>query len=359
MTNLFTTDILLIILTLFFGSLFVTYYLIPKIINVVNHKELMDSPNQRSSHIQLTPTFGGISFFVILVFTLFFVNIFDSLDISMNIVVALTILLFTGLKDDLVVISSTSKLLGQLAAVVIFLFQTTYYEIDLHGFLGIHEIQGFLGFFFTTFIMLSIINAFNLIDGIDGLAGSIAVIVLLFFGVIFYNIEHYFFTFICVALIGSLIAFLKFNLSDKKKIFMGDTGSLIIGFVVAIMAVNFLSLSSGNLNKLTILPQNSIMVIAAILVVPLFDTLRVIILRISNKKHPLQPDKNHIHHLLLDLGNSHKKSSVLIAVFSVIFSIVFLYLSTQINDFWILLSLFVGSFFIFYGLFFQIAAQRK
>lgn len=184
-----------------------TYYLIPKIIKVVNHKSLMDYPNERSSHKHLTPTFGGASFFVILVITLLLIQMLDLNNLSLNIIAGLTILLVTGLKDDLVVISPQAKLLGQFIAVCIFLFNTSFYEIDLHGLFGLYETGPYLGYIITVFIMLIIINAFNLIDGIDGLAASIGIIVLGMYSVIFYFLKEYYYILICASLIGSLLAF--------------------------------------------------------------------------------------------------------------------------------------------------------
>ena len=336
-----------------------TYLLIPKIINVVKYKSLMDAPNERSSHKHLTPTFGGASFFAILIITLLLIQMLDLNNLSLNIIAGLTILLFTGLKDDLVVISPQAKLLGQFIAVCIFLFNTSFYEINLHGFLGVYETGPYLGYIFTLFIMLSIINAFNLIDGIDGLAASIGIISLIIYAVIYFFLGEYYYILICASLIGSLMAFLRFNLSSKKKIFMGDTGSLIIGFIVSVMTIKFLSVDQISLRELSFIPQNSIFVACSILIFPLFDTIRIIMVRISKKKHPLLADKNHIHHVLLDHGNSHIKTSLLITTFSLLFSLLFIYLTTQISNVWLILGLFSISYLIFLALFFKLSINRK
>jgi len=336
-----------------------TYYLIPKIINVVKYRSLMDSPNERSSHKRLTPTFGGASFFAILIITLLLIQLLDVDSLSLNITAGLTILLFTGLKDDLVVISARAKFTGQCIAVVFFLFNTGFYEINLHGFLGIYETGPYLGYVFTSFIILSIINAFNLIDGVDGLAASIGIISLSMYAVIFYFLQEFYYILICASLIGSLLAFLRFNLSSKKKIFMGDTGSLIIGFIVSVMTIKFLSVDQGSLRELRFIPQNSIFVACSILIFPLFDTIRILMVRISKKKHPLLADKNHIHHVLLDHGNSHIKTSIIISSFSLLFSLLFIYLTTQITNIWLILGLFSVSYLIFLAIFFRLSINRK
>lgn len=359
MIQFFTTNLLYTVLSFFFGGLLLTYYLVPKIINVVNHKKLMDSPNQRSSHVKLTPTFGGISFFVILILSLLLLRSFDSGEYSLNIIAALTILLFTGLKDDLVVISNTSKLLGQIAAIVIFLLESNLYEFNFHGFIGIYELTPVIGYIITAFIMLSIINAFNLIDGIDGLAASIGVIALSFFFVVFYALGDAFFSVISITMVGSLLAFLRFNLSKDKKIFMGDTGSQIIGFVVAIMTMRFLNLDVQSFESLGFIQGNAFVIVASILVFPIFDMARILIFRTSKKKNPLKADKNHIHHILLNVGFTHKKSTLLISLTSIAFSAAFLIMSSLILNNWILLSLFIISFIVFYYLFFRLIKKMN
>ncbi len=336
-----------------------TTYIIPKIIKVVNYKDLMDLPNQRSSHAELTPTFGGISFFLILILTLVITQNFDKDNLSLNVVAGLTVLLFTGLKDDLVVISLRSKLLGQLLSVGIFLFNTNFYITNLNGFLGFYEIEMFFGIAVTTIIILSVINVFNLIDGIDGLAASIGVITISIYIVIYYLVNEYFFALIGISLIGSLVAFLRFNLSSSKKIFMGDTGSLIIGFIVAILTIKFLMLDTNDLNKLTFIPNNSVFVVASILIFPIFDTIRVLIVRLYKKKNLLLSDKNHTHHMLLKLGNSHIKASFLISVFSLIFSIFFIYLTTKIKNTWIIAGVYVFIFSLFFRFFLKSSFQES
>lgn len=342
------------------GSFLLTFYLVPKIINVVNHKELMDHPNARSSHEQLTPTFGGIAFYIVLVLVLLFLgkNVDDN-NIALNVIGGITILLFTGLKDDLVVISNISKLIGQISAVCVFLYMTDYAAIDFYGAFGLNEISGVLGFGFMLLLMLSIINSFNLIDGIDGLAASIGVITLCFFGAIFYLLEDIFFCVMAFGLVGALIAFLRFNFSTRKKIFMGDTGSLILGFIVSVMCVHFLNLSSGELEKILVKPQNGFFALLAIIVFPFFDMIRVFILRILNKKNPLLADNNHTHHILLSLGNSHTRSSLLIVLSSIVVSLLLYLATTEVNNSWILLGIYALTFLSFYIAFIKFTSEKK
>lgn len=350
MIFLLDNSILVNSLIIFLFSFVTTYILIPRIIDVVNHKELMDKPNERSSHKHLTPTFGGISFFIILIFTLYFVRVFDTSPIRLNIIASLTILLFTGLKDDLVVISNKTKIIAQASAIFVFLLETSFFQINLHGFLGIYQTNPIIGYLLVSFIMFAIINSFNLIDGIDGLAAIMGIVVLTFFSIINYKLENFFNLLICLAFIASLLAFLRFNLSTHKKIFMGDTGSLILGFVVAYMAISFLSVSTTKITEIGLIPKNSIFVVIALLVFPLFDMARVFIYRLLDNKHPLKPDKSHTHHLLISFGNSHIKSSIIIIISSILFSVLFVYITAKIHNSLIIFLVLALSFLVFYVL---------
>lgn len=335
-----------------------TYLIIPLIIKVVNHKQLLDQPNHRSSHTQLTPTFGGISFYLSLIMVLLFINSLQESLVTINIVAGLSILLFIGLKDDMVVISYKAKLIGQFLASIVFLYNSTFYQINFHGFLGIESIGVISGTILSILILLTIINAFNLIDGVDGLAGSTGISVFSIFGILFYITGHIYYTFICITLVGSLLAFLRFNFSSKKKIFMGDTGSLILGFIAGVLTLKFLGLKTETLVDINFIPRNGFFVVLAILIFPLFDLFRILMVRISNRKHPLLADKNHIHHVLLDHGNSHLKTSLLISSFSLIFSILMIYLTTIIDNTLILSFIIIILYFIFLAFFFKLATSN-
>lgn len=359
MVDFIEKHIIVSLILLFSSTFLFTYYLIPRIIKLVNYKHLMDTPNHRSSHKELTPTFGGIAFYIILVFTLLLINDMDGSKISLNIIASLSILLFIGLKDDLVVISYKAKLLGQLFSVLVFLYTTGLYQINFHGFLGLYELGFWLGSMISILISLSIINALNLIDGIDGLASATGIIILSLFAIIFFTIQNYYFAIICVSFIGSLLAFLRFNLSSRKKIFMGDTGSLIIGFTVSVLTLKFLTLDKAIIQQINFIPHNSMFVILSILVFPMFDMFRIIMVRISKNKHPLLADKNHTHHVLLDLGNSHRKTSLIICVISFILSILLIYLTTIIDNSWVLALIFVVTFCVFMWIFFKLSLKRE
>jgi UDP-N-acetylmuramyl pentapeptide phosphotransferase/UDP-N-acetylglucosamine-1-phosphate transferase len=203
--------------------------------------------------------------------------------------------------------------------------------------MGIQEIPMWLTYISTIFLMIVIINAVNLSDGIDGLAASIGIVASVTFGVCFFLSGNKAYTIMAAALTGTLVAFLRYNLSKlKKKIFMGDTGSLIKGFLIAAMTIRFneVHATASAYYELDSAPEISF----AILIVPLFDTLRVFTIRIMRGHHPFIADNWHIHHLMLRTGNSHKRSSFIISIVH-IFIIILAFSLDHIGILWLALIL--------------------
>lgn len=321
----------------FIGGYLITYLTIPKIIRLVEYKNLMDSPNSRSSHLKLTPTLGGVAFFYTLIFALFFLRNWAEHNEPMFLIPGLTILFIVGLKDDLVVLSPYSKLAAQIISVVFILNNEAFMVNSLHGFLGIYDVPVFASYFIGGFIMVTIINAYNLIDGIDGLAAIVGIVILIIYSTIFYMTKDYFYLLLSITLNGCLIAFLKYNLSSsEEKIFMGDTGSLIVGFIVSILTMKFLALPSTNLEELPFLIENIPLIAIGILIVPLFDTARVFTIRLANRRSPFSADRNHTHHILIDYFNiSHKKASLIIGAFNLVFVYLVIILGSTSYNFWL------------------------
>ncbi len=320
-------------ISIFIGSFLLTYLTIPKIIKVVEHKRLMDDPDQRSSHKSKTPTLGGVSFFYTLIFALFFIKSWPSFDEAIYIIPGLTILFIVGLKDDLVVISPGAKLMAQLFAIAFILANPGFTIHSLNGFLNINEIPYYLYLIIAGFMMLTIINSYNLIDGIDGLASVVGIVIMVIYTTIFYLSGAYFFALLSITVNACLMAFLGFNLSSDKKIFMGDTGSLITGFIISILTIKFLALKPQVYSELPFLLENAPLIAISILIVPLFDTARVFAIRIANKKAPFSPDRNHTHHVLIDYwGLSHRQASFLIGCFNLLFVMLFIVLGSTAKN---------------------------
>lgn len=326
------------ILLAFVSSLGVTWYYIPKIIRVVNKKHLEDKPGKHKIHKQEIPTLGGIGIFSGFIFG-FLIGVNGYMHAVSYFTAAAMILFFIGLKDDLINMNAWKKLGAETVTALIVALFTDVHLTSFHGFLGIDIVPPWASYLVTVFLFVLIINAVNLIDGIDGLAGSIGIIASLFFGTWFFLSGDYGYTVMAAALLGSLIVFLFFNLSKgSSKIFMGDTGSIVIGFVLAVMAIRFNELdAAGNaFRNLDSAPSVSI----AVLIVPLFDTLRVIILRLISHQNLFAPDNRHIHHLILRIGCSHKQATLYLSLFNV-FMIILALLLDGIGILWLGLVLLV------------------
>jgi UDP-N-acetylmuramyl pentapeptide phosphotransferase/UDP-N-acetylglucosamine-1-phosphate transferase len=211
-------------------------------------------------------------------------------------------------------------------------------------------------------MMLTIINAYNLIDGIDGLASTVAIIIFSIYAMIFFATDLHFYFLLCLSLIGILLAYLYYNFSSTKKIFMGDTGSLIIGFCIGVCTLKFLAMDAALFSHFSFQPENKLIVIAAILWVPLFDMFRVIGVRLLNKKSPFYPDRNHMHHILIDTGLSHFKATMLLGFLNYLLVIVIIWLSSLCNSvimMAVLMGLFVSGLLIFAHLKKKIILKNK
>lgn len=293
-------------------SFFIAYIVIPAIIRVSHEKHLFDEPNDRSSHVQKTPSLGGVALFASIGIT--YLLVIPELDAQSNvyaIIPSLVILFFIGLKDDILVIDPYKKLLAQIISSSLFIYLTDIRIGNLYGLFTAYEIPYMPSFVITLFVMIVIVNAYNLIDGIDGLAAGIGIIVALSFGVYFYMAEVYWAYCLALVLTGALLAFIRFNFSCKQKIFMGDSGSLVVGFVLALMAVKFIQFNEAA-NSLYV--PNAPTIAILILAVPLFDTLRVFTQRVASGNSPFTPDRNHIHHFIIDNGASHMMATFMLSL---------------------------------------------
>ena len=321
--DLFTLGLYQCILA-FLVACFVSIISIPVVIKISELKSLMEKPGERRSHSTPTPTFGGIAIYAAMLIAYFLWPSIDQADLyRTNLSIAgMTILFFVGIKDDLVGIDPNKKLLFQILAAMILIFFGDLKVDYLYGIMGFHHIEEIISILLTCFIFIALTNAINLIDGIDGLAGGIATIASGTFGGWFLITNH--FTMACLAftLTGALLGFLRFNFSKTSKIFMGNTGSLIIGFMLAFFAVRFVSLNES----FRYIPTsffNAPIIAVVILIVPIFDTLRVFLVRILARRSPFSADRNHMHHILLDNGLSHAQATAVLCGTSLFNTILF------------------------------------
>ena len=299
-------------------SFVVNQFFSKKALIIAKRKELFAEVNHRSSHSSPIPAFGGISLFVVFVcVALVMVGIGSSHTIGF-VVLSTFILFMSGLKDDLMGTSARTKLIVQIGTAVLVLLNSELTLTHLSGFFGIGEITPIFGFLISLGFIVFIVNAYNLIDGIDGLAGIIAIVAFSVFGVYYYVNDNVFLSVIMASMIGALISFLTWNFaSPKRKMFMGDTGSLVIGFILAVNALVIIAGQPENPGTFFV-PQNAVIFVLSILVIPILDTLRIIVIRLSNGQKPWVADRNHMHHLLLDKGLSHKQTTFCLGVLQVI-----------------------------------------
>lgn len=315
---------------LFFGSMILTLLLLPGIIKVVQQKCLQDQPSDRAAHKKSTPTMGGIAIFSAIFINLLFWNNAVILETSNYLLVGLFFIFLVGTTDDLMDLSPIKKLIGQSIGAIL-LIASGIKLTNLYGLMGIETLTPIMSYSCTFIFILLIINALNLLDGIDGLAGSIALVISVLLGSWFFAVGAMFYAGLAFALAGALLGFLKYNFAPAS-IFMGDAGSLVIGYVVAILSIQFLEFNQIVIGTMYSF-ENPLAMLISILFIPLFDTLRVFFVRLSNGYSPFRADKNHLHHLLLKAGLNHRKATLgLIAtnIFFIIFTSKLQFLDTTI-----------------------------
>lgn len=298
----------------FLFSFLITFFSIPTIIKISRKKNLMDEPGIRSSHLRKIANLGGVAIFysIGICAPIFAYELFD---LYKFLFASLVILLYVGVMDDIVIMRAYKKLVAQVIVSSLVVIGSDIRIRNLFGIFGIYEINYFVSVIFSIVTFIILINAFNLIDGIDGLAGGYSLVCSALFGISYYRLGSYNYPLVVlsVIIIGSVLAFLYYNLSNGRtgKIFMGDTGSMLLGFLLAFTSISFIDIFIDK--KLPDVPryhlQSAPVVAVAILILPIIDTLNVIIIRLINKKSPFDADKNHIHHRLLKLNLTHRKSS--------------------------------------------------
>lgn len=303
----------------FFTAFTLVYFAIPSIIQIARVKHLFDEPGERSSHVVKTPSLGGIAIFAGALFSIVLWTPFKQFGNLQYILCALIIVFLIGAKDDIAPMSASKKLVGQLLAASILVFKSDIQLMSLYGLFGMDFALPFwFSSIISVFTILVIMNAFNLIDGINGLAGGIGAIIAVTFGCWFFVAGHAEYATVAFALVGAIMAFIRYNVTPAQ-IFMGDTGSLILGTVSAVLAIKFIDYSYALKETPVIGFVNAPAIAAGILIIPLFDTIRVFTTRILRGKSPFSPDRRHIHHLLIDFGFSHMQATAVLLLVNMVF----------------------------------------
>lgn len=320
----------------FATSFVLTYLAIPAIILVSREKKLYDQPNERSAHAQPTPSLGGIAMFAGMICGVILWAPAAMFGALQYILAALLVIFLLGVRDDLLPLSPVKKFLGQLLAALILIYLSQVKIMSLEGIAGVYDLPEAFALAVSVVAIVGIVNAFNLIDGIDGLAGSTGLFACVAFGGWFFAAGHVEMAVLAASLAGALTAFLQFNFTPAR-IFMGDTGAMLIGTVCAVLALRFIEINRGLPTDAFLHFEAGPAIAVAVLILPLFDTLRVIIYRLWRGRSPLHPDRNHVHHFLLDAGLTHNRATVSLVAVSVFFALGAVLLHTWGNN-WLLLA---------------------
>lgn len=324
---------LYIIIAAFITAVILGRIIIPNILVISMRKRLFDEPDARKIHKRPIPRLGGVTFFPVIVFTLctftaihLFRGHFVYNIITLNtaremlfLVSGLTLLYIVGIADDLVGVRYRKKFVVQIISAAMFPIAGLYIN-SFYGLFGINEIDPVVGIPFTMLLVVFITNAINLIDGIDGLASGLSMVALVVFGVIFVHFQSWLYALLAFVSVGGIIPFFSYNVfgnADRgRKIFMGDTGSLTLGYILSFFVIRFCMYEPNSIMQV----QGSPVLIAfSVLMVPCLDVVRVVLRRARNRKPLFLPDKTHIHHKFLAMGFSPRRALITIQIMSACF----------------------------------------
>ena len=328
-----------------FIAYIVTFLLMPFIIRVAKINKLYDKPDERKTHTYSVSSLGGVGMIAGLSISILLVTDFSIGDSVFQYYLASFFIIFMlGVIDDLFILHPLKKLAGQLLVAFIVTTKAHLLITNLQGLGGFYELNTSVSYILTFFAILLIINSFNLIDGVDGLAGSLGLASSFFFGLLFYIKGDMSFAILGFAMAGTLMAFLVFNF-PPARIFMGDSGSMLIGLVNAILAIKLIE--EGNTPAAGLTISSTLAIAVGIVIIPMLDVLRVFIIRLTKGSSPFTPDRNHIHHLLLNKGFNHTQVTLTMLLASIVISTVGYF----INSLNINLVVIILTFLFFTGVF--------
>lgn len=314
----------------FCTSFITANWLMPQAIRFAHRFQLVDHPDFRKKHTNSTPILGGVSIFISVIFALILSSLYlynyPNIELDFKIVFglcsAVSLMVFFGLKDDILAVSPLEKIVFQVIT-ALFVIVSCGVRIDnFAGLFNIYELPIFLSYVFSVFVFVIVVNAFNLIDGIDGLSASIGLLCTIFFGVFFYLNELVSQSIFMFCYAGALSAFLIYNF--KKQLFLGDNGSMGLGVVIAFGVFSIISISNGaNLVEGSGYFFNNISVIVlALISYPLLDMIRVFCVRLINGNNPFSPDRNHLHHHLINLKFNHFESTSIVVLYTISITVI-------------------------------------
>jgi UDP-N-acetylmuramyl pentapeptide phosphotransferase/UDP-N-acetylglucosamine-1-phosphate transferase len=300
----------------------ITYLSVPAIVRLSLVKKLYDEPDERKLHGRRITALGGIAIFAGIFFAFVFYTAHLPNPALNSIILAMAILFVTGIKDDLYPMVPFKKFIGQLAAILIVAIQGNVRIVDLYDLYHLYEEMPYwISIGLTVVFFVVIINSFNFIDGINGLLSSIVLVICGIYAYFFFRMETPLFLILAMSICGALLAFLRYNMFNAR-VFMGDSGSLVLGFLVAVLTIYFIQ--RANEYEPNIFYNIHGMVFAfSVLIIPIFDSIRVVFIRVFIKrKSPFSADRNHIHHALLDIGMSHVQATLTLTAANILIVII-------------------------------------
>lgn len=282
-------------------------------------KNFVDKPNKRSSHTGCVPNIGGIVVFLAFLCSFLLFARFDIRPEFQYVILGAILIFLVGIYDDLLEISPRKKVKGEMLGVLVLIVGGGFYLSNLHGFLWMDDISPWIGVPLTFIGLVGLINAINLIDGIDGLCSGIALMDCMFFGLWFYLCGYIEYALLCGVLSAAIVPFFFINLFGKRsKMFMGDSGALMVGFLLGVMAIKFCETDIRMTGLCAIKAAPG--VVFSVLAIPVLDTLRLFASRWMRGNSPFSPDKRHLHHkLLIIYGGVHRKATFTILGLNLIF----------------------------------------
>lgn len=339
MVNWISNDIISFLVALLLAGI-----IIPQILLIAFRKNLFDDVDERKVHKGVVPRLGGIAFFPSILFSIAVVAGFNlklygdhcATDFAATMmpiyfmICAVLLMFLVGIADDLVGVKYRAKFVVQILASILIIVSGVSVT-DLYGFVWLHRLPEMIGWIVTSFLVVYVVNAINLIDGIDGLASGLSTVAFLFYAVVFYLNGEYVYSMLASASVGTLLPFFYYNVFGnprrRKKIFMGDTGALTTGMIMAFCTITVLNVGvTGN-----VMHFNPVIIAFSPLIIPCFDVVRVYLHRVKLHRNPFLPDKCHIHHKLLALGMSQSVALCVIMACAVAFVVVNLLLSRHCN----------------------------
>ncbi|KGN82653.1 hypothetical protein HW49_01195 [Porphyromonadaceae bacterium COT-184 OH4590] len=329
-----TYPYLIAILTFLIG-----FSLMPSVLKYAKKYNMVVRPNKRTSHEGSVPNIGGVNIFTSLLTV--FIPMLIMGQMNPAFFIGICIIFIIGFIDDRLVLSAYWKIVGESLCAFFLIYFADIRVTSFYGVLGVYELHPLISYIFSYLCYMLIVNALNLIDGVDGLASGLGILYCLFFGIWFYFMNMSYYSFVCFAIVGALFVFFLFNVfgRSKRKIFMGDSGALILGYIITSIVFIFLETNKNPISNTVLYFPNAPVSVLTIIFIPIFDVFRVAITRLKNRKSVLEADRNHIHHLLLSLNFSHKQVTAILLSVTLLYFFIAIILKTY--NLWVQLAIII------------------